>query len=102
MTLLTRYEVRIAGRIDETATAALVGLTIVADGQVTVVSGEFDQAGLQGLLERIRMLGLELIEARRVRVPATAQATAQAAVPTGGQRDGRASSSPGHPAAQHD
>jgi hypothetical protein len=63
----TRYEVRLTGRIDEAATAALAGLSVIADGGVTVVSGEFDQAGLQGLLELIRMLGLELIDARRVR-----------------------------------
>lgn len=62
-----RYAVRLTGRIDEVAAAALAGLDVSAAGGVTVVSGEFDQAGLQGLLELIRMLGLELIDARRVR-----------------------------------
>jgi hypothetical protein len=33
---------------------------------VTVITGEFDQAALHGMLEFIRSLGLDLLEARRV------------------------------------
>jgi hypothetical protein len=62
-----RYEIRIAGQLDQTAVAAFAGLKVTPCGSVTVVRGEFDQASLQGLLERIRSLGLDLIEARRVR-----------------------------------
>lgn len=65
--MLARYEIRIAGRLDETATAAFAGLDVTARGEVTVIRGEFDQAGLHGVLERIRFLGLDLVEVRRVR-----------------------------------
>ena len=65
--MLARYEIRIAGRLDETATAAFAGLDVAARGKVTVIRGEFDQAGLHGVLERIRFLGLDLVQVRRVR-----------------------------------
>lgn len=61
------YEIRIAGQLDESAAAAFEGLDVTASGGVTVVRGEFDQASLHGLLELIRALGLDLVEARRVR-----------------------------------
>jgi hypothetical protein len=66
-----RYQIRVAGGLDEAAAKALAGLDLstrdsVRDA-VTTITGEFDQAGLQGLLERIRSLGLDLLDARRVR-----------------------------------
>src|SRR5947209_303206 len=67
--VLARYEIRIAGRLDETAAAAFAGLDVTARGGATMIRGEFDQAGLHGALERIRFLGLDLVEARRVRAP---------------------------------
>jgi hypothetical protein len=64
-----RYEIRIAGQLDETESATFAGYDITVCDNVTIVSGEFDQAGLHGVLERIRFLGLDLIEARRLRAP---------------------------------
>jgi hypothetical protein len=61
-----RYEICVAGRLDETAGRVLAGLDVSTRGAVTIIAGEFDQAGLHGLLERIRSLGLDLIEARRI------------------------------------
>ncbi len=60
------YEIRITGQLDETSAAAFAGLDVASQGQATVITGEFDQAALHGLLERIRLLGLDLVEARRV------------------------------------
>jgi hypothetical protein len=60
------YEIRITGQLDEASAAAFAGLEVASQGQVTVITGEFDQAALHGLLERIRLLGLDLVEARRV------------------------------------
>jgi len=64
------YEIRIVGQLDTAATAAFGGLSITASGGMTVLRGEFDQAGLHGLLERIRAHDLDLVDARRVRIPA--------------------------------
>jgi hypothetical protein len=67
----TRYEARIVGPVDEASCEALRDLEVAVfhDGEVTVVSGELDQPGLHGLLERIRALHLELEDLRRVRTP---------------------------------
>jgi hypothetical protein len=65
--LRARYEIRIAGRLDERVAAEFADLEVAVRGSVTVIRGEFDQASLHGLLERIRFLGLDLLEARRVR-----------------------------------
>ena len=62
-----RYKIRVAGQLDETTAAAFAGLDVAACGAGTVITGELDQAALHGLLERIRSLGLELVDARRVR-----------------------------------
>ncbi len=60
------YEIRIAGQLDETTVTAFAGLDVTRRGEITVISGQFDQAALHGLLEMIRSLGLDLLEARRV------------------------------------
>jgi hypothetical protein len=61
------YQIRIAGRFDQTPITAFADLTVTSCGEVTVITGQFDQAALHGLLEMIRSLGLDLLEARRVR-----------------------------------
>ncbi|MGH3170497.1 MAG: hypothetical protein ACRDN0_32030, partial [Trebonia sp.] len=66
----TTYEIRIDGRLDEATLASLAGLDVTCQDQATVITGQFDQAALHGLLEMIRSLGLDLMEARRVRDPA--------------------------------
>ena len=66
MKTLPTYEIRIAGRVDETALTSFAGLAVrLRDGD-TIVTGQFDQAALHGMLEMIRSLGLDLLEARRV------------------------------------
>jgi hypothetical protein len=60
------YEIRIAGRLDATTVTAFADLAVSCQGEVAVITGQFDQAALHGLLEMIRSLGLDLLEARRV------------------------------------
>ena len=63
----TRYEVRVVGELDEATADAFAGWDIASGGGETAIVGEFDQAALHGMLERIRSLGLELVNVRRVR-----------------------------------
>ena len=63
-----RYEIRLAGHLDERWAAWFDGLTVArgADG-TTVISGEIpDQAALHGLLQRVRNLGLPLVSVARI------------------------------------
>jgi hypothetical protein len=63
------YEIRIAGRLEDEQARAL-GLVVVRRTEETVLHGKVaDQAHFLGLIERVRDLGLELLEARRAVVP---------------------------------
>jgi hypothetical protein len=63
-----RYAVRVRGRSsDAELAAALEGLEVAVDPVRTVLRGRLpDQAALLGVLARTRLLGLELVEVRRV------------------------------------
>jgi len=61
------YEFRIKGRLSDSVTDAFQDFTTSVKPAETVVRGDLrDQAELHGVLERIRSLGLELIEVRRL------------------------------------
>jgi len=66
MKALRSYEIRIAGRVDETTLTSFACLAVGLRDQDTVIAGQFDQAALHGMLEMIRSLGLDLLEARRI------------------------------------
>jgi hypothetical protein len=57
------YEIRTQGRIGESWSAWFEGMTLVheADGTTVIQCPALDQAGLHGLLAKIRDLGLALI-----------------------------------------
>jgi hypothetical protein len=61
------YEIRIADRLDKATLTSFTGLDVTVRAGATVITGQFDQAALHGMLEMIRLLGLDLEEARRVR-----------------------------------
>jgi hypothetical protein len=63
----TAYEIRIRGRLSDDVTHAFEDFTAAVKPAETVMRGDLrDQAELHGVLDRIRALGLELIEVRRI------------------------------------
>jgi hypothetical protein len=62
------YEIRLCGLVPTDYLLAQGGHVNAAEQELrTVVSGEFiDQAELHGFLDRLRSLGLEVVEVRRV------------------------------------
>ena len=67
----SHYEIRISGRLGETALLAFEGLTARLTPAETVLTGPLlDQAALHGVLEQVESLGLELVEVRRLTPPA--------------------------------
>jgi len=62
------YEIRLKGRISDSLLASFDGLDADFEPAETVLrASKLDQAALHGVLERVRALGLELIEIRQVR-----------------------------------
>jgi hypothetical protein len=61
------YEIRVVGSPGPATREAFAGLAVEVEPAVTVLSGELDQCGLHALLDRVRALGLELVEIRQAR-----------------------------------
>ena len=62
-----RYEIRVAGVLDDRWAEWFGGLLVESDGTQTVISGLVaDQPALHGLLAKIHDLGLSLILVRRL------------------------------------
>jgi hypothetical protein len=67
MGLNSRYEIRVKGILDGRWAAWFENLQVTSDGEETVISGPLaDQAALQGLLAKVRDLGLFLISVRHL------------------------------------
>jgi hypothetical protein len=66
-----RYEVRLQGHLDERWSTWFDGLTLTheADGTTTVRGDVVDQAGLHGLLGKVRDLGAVLVSVTAVEGP---------------------------------
>jgi hypothetical protein len=62
------YEIRLRGRLDQRWASWFDGLTVSSDADgTTLIRGRVaDQAALHGLLNRLRDLGLPLLEVVRV------------------------------------
>ena len=65
----TMYEIRVAGTVPEEDLRDMGAVTLAPNHVNTVLYGISDQAALYGLLARLRALGLEVVEVRRVADP---------------------------------
>ena len=63
----SHYEIRVRGILDDRWSEWFEGLTLVAEGLDTVITGRLpDQASLHGVLNKVRDLGLFLISVRHI------------------------------------
>jgi hypothetical protein len=56
------YGIRVVGSLGPAAREAFADLSVDVEPTATVLSGNFDQADLHLLLDRVRALGLELVD----------------------------------------
>ena len=63
------YEIRVAGDVPEEDLRDLGALSVGPERVNTVLYGIEDEAALYGLLARLRALGIEVVEVRRVSEP---------------------------------
>jgi len=61
-----RYRIIVSGTLGEITRQVFEDLSIESDGANTGLSGELDQAGLYGVLDRILAFGLELVALSRL------------------------------------
>ena len=59
------YEIRVAGSLGPAACDAFSDVAVEVEPTATVLCGDLDQAHLHALLDRVRALGLELVDIRQ-------------------------------------
>jgi hypothetical protein len=59
------YEIEVIGRLSPAQRAAFPCMLVHEAPARTVLSGDLDQPGLYALLERVRVLGLELVRLKQ-------------------------------------
>ena len=61
-----RYRITVSGGLGETIREAFGDFNIRPDGADTVLTANLDQAALHGALNRIRQLGLDVVQVCRL------------------------------------
>ena len=59
------YKIRVIGSLGPATREAFADMMVEAEHTVTVLSGDLDQRALHNVLDRVRALGLELIEIKQ-------------------------------------
>jgi hypothetical protein len=60
-----RYKITVSSGLGDTGRDAFGDFQIERNGKNTMLTGELDQSGLYGALNRIQALGLEVVELSR-------------------------------------
>jgi len=60
-----RYRITVSGALGEVGREVLGDLKIESDDSTTALTGDLDEAALYGVLNRLLVLGLELVELTR-------------------------------------
>ncbi len=60
------YEIRVLGSLGPAASEAFADVAVEVEPTATVLCGDLDQAHLHALLDRVRALGLELVDIRQI------------------------------------
>ena len=66
------YEVRVVGKLGRSAREAFTDIIIEVEPASTILSAQLDQDGLHALLDRVRALGLELVDIQQAPDPPSA------------------------------
>jgi hypothetical protein len=61
-----RYRIIVSGSLGELTRGVFEDLSVESDGTNTGITGDLDQAGLYGVLDRIQSFGLELVALSRL------------------------------------
>jgi len=56
------YKIRVIGSLGPATREAFADMLVETEPTVTLLSGQLDQCGLHSVLDRVRALGLELVE----------------------------------------
>jgi hypothetical protein len=80
------YEIRVVGAVPVEDLRDMGAVTLAADQVNTILYGIPDQSALYGLLSRLRALGIEVVEIRRI-PDATSASTEWIAVEPGETND---------------
>ena len=62
------YEIRVIGALGPAAREAFSDVSIDVEPTATVLTADFGQSGLHALLDRVRDLGLELVDIKQIPV----------------------------------
>ena len=60
------YEIGVVGSLGPAAREAFTDVAVEVEPTATVLCGDLDQTGLHALLDRVRALGLELMDIREI------------------------------------
>jgi len=59
------YKIKVIGSFGPATHEAFADMVVESEPTMTVLSGNLDQRGLHAVLDRVRALGLELVEIRQ-------------------------------------